>query len=373
MRSFIGLLLCLGLSTLSPVAKAGDKKRFEPAAALLPRRVSIHLTQRPGRDAIAELAKQSGYAIKLPDMQGHGEMLRTFELENVPFWEALDKICFRAGFGQPEYFDGAALPLLFSDTTAPFVSYHGSIRFVTTALSYSLGRHLDLMRVPRQGPMQRTGQEILHLQFTVDAEPRLRLVAVERIKITQAEDDRGTSLSREQFSGRIPAGAVFVNDLFPYRQSSRQSVVLYPASSGATSLKRLRGIVELSLGHEPTGRLISDNIMTVKQLCYEVGRMKVNVQRRKGIGETDFHLHFAVEGPDALAWLETNSIFELTDAAGKKYPQTCEASSVTTDGKVEMGLRYQIDPAHPPLKLTQKLWKSARCEVPFEFRDVPLP
>ena len=430
MRWIIGLVICLASSSLPPGAVAGDKKspmpeewirrlddrsyrvrqaaahaiealgpealpalrraashpdptvrrqieewikKFEPAAALVPTKITMHLTQRPGREAIAELAKQSGYAIKLPDMHGHGETLQTFELQNVPFWEAFDKICLQARYQQPEFYDGTALQLGPSDTTAPFVSYHGSIRFVLTSLSYSLTRYLDLMRVPRDGPMQRTGGEMLFLTFTVDAEPRLRLVAVERIKITQAEDDRGTSLSREQFSGRIPAGAVFVNDLFPYRQSSRQSVVLYPASSGATSLKRLRGIVELSLGHEPTGRLISDNIMTVKQLHYEVGQIKVNVRRGKGIGETDFHLRFAVEGPDAVAWMERNYLFELADAAGKKYPQACEASSVSTNGKVEMALRYQIDPAHPPVKLTQKLWKSAPLEVPFEFRDVPLP
>ena len=65
----------------------------ENAARLAPKRISLHIQSKPMRDVVAELAKQSGYKIDYSAEAGDRENIGySFDLDNVSFWEALQKI-----------------------------------------------------------------------------------------------------------------------------------------------------------------------------------------------------------------------------------------------------------------------------------------
>src|SRR5437870_1068666 len=80
-------LLERGMSALPALRKAKDHKDpevrrrieallapLEAAAEVAPKRVTLHIKQRPLRDVIKDLAKQSGYKIELwPDAQFNGD------------------------------------------------------------------------------------------------------------------------------------------------------------------------------------------------------------------------------------------------------------------------------------------------------------
>ena len=68
---------------------------LERAKLLAPKLITLRLKDRPLRQAVTEMAKQTGYQIEMwPDAASNGDREKqpfSFELEKVPFWEALER------------------------------------------------------------------------------------------------------------------------------------------------------------------------------------------------------------------------------------------------------------------------------------------
>jgi hypothetical protein len=79
------------------------ERRLEAERLLLPRRVRLVFQDTPVPEAVAELARRTGFAIPL---QGETDKLRprrlTFDSGTLPFWEAFDLFCRKAGVAEPE-------------------------------------------------------------------------------------------------------------------------------------------------------------------------------------------------------------------------------------------------------------------------------
>src|SRR5438132_1031342 len=74
---------------------------LERAAILMPRLVSLHMTNKPVRDVLNELTRQTGYKFAdWPDNPAPGtrdKLVYTFQFDKLPFWEAFDKISEASG------------------------------------------------------------------------------------------------------------------------------------------------------------------------------------------------------------------------------------------------------------------------------------
>ena len=73
----------------------------EYAAILKPKRLTLHLRDKTIKEAVAELAKQSGYKVEVNNgaaaKADPEKQLVRLDLDNVTFWEAFDKLCTAGG------------------------------------------------------------------------------------------------------------------------------------------------------------------------------------------------------------------------------------------------------------------------------------
>jgi hypothetical protein len=143
---------------------------------LTPKKVNLKLSDVSVADAIKDLAKQSGYPIRLDD-KAKAERKVSMETGEVPFWEAFDQLCQKAGLVEKESDDKGGF--LLSDGTPQQLPtcYAGAVR---------------LRLVP--GSVKRK-DGVTHLAFDVAIEPRLRDAAVKSAtRIESALDDNGKSI-----------------------------------------------------------------------------------------------------------------------------------------------------------------------------------
>src|SRR5262249_47280685 len=129
---------------------------IEKADLLQPRRVSLKVEGRPIREAVAELAKQTGYSIEVyPAAANNDErekQLQTLKLDNLPCWEALDRVGREGGLVlQRTWGEEARLQLRFADEYVPFVHHSGAFRLVAQGFQYN--RSIEFATQPRGAPV----------------------------------------------------------------------------------------------------------------------------------------------------------------------------------------------------------------------------
>jgi hypothetical protein len=98
----------------------------------------------------------------------------SFDLTDVPFWQAVDVVCNAAGLDVNVNDDGGALQFSFSDCYNPVTAYAGPFRFV--AQNVSTGKSLNLARLPRK-ELWAPAPEYLSLGIGLFAEPKAQVVA----------------------------------------------------------------------------------------------------------------------------------------------------------------------------------------------------
>src|SRR5262245_47864735 len=78
------------------------ERRVETARLLQPRRVHLIYKNTPVADAVADFARQTGFAIELAgDRAKLNDRKVTLDTGPVPFWEAFDQFCRKAGLVEP--------------------------------------------------------------------------------------------------------------------------------------------------------------------------------------------------------------------------------------------------------------------------------
>lgn len=299
---------------------------LEKANLLLPKRVTLKFSQRPIREAITELSRQTGYAVDLyPNAQNNDErekQLRTVQIDNQPFWEALDKVCREGGLAlQRTYGDEARLHLRFSDDYAPFVHHAGAFRLVAQGFQYH--RSIEFGALSRQALVEGQRSEQLTFRFTIMVEPRMPVLWIGPIVVTEAVDDRNNSMApTEEPSAdedrRAHHDRGFYQDAW---------VNLVRVSLDAQSAKRIRGLVPLRVLVEQTPELVVEKILTAKgqKLKSENNELEIEDVKQDPGGGNRLEIKFSVRSVRSEGIADYNFYnsvrhrFELCDAKGVKY------------------------------------------------------
>jgi len=98
--------------------------------ALAPKLISLHMTDRPIKDVLAELTRQTGYKIaSWPDDQPNAKdpHVFSFHLDNVPFWQAMDQVCEAGGLILQQGYGDDTLRVYPQESYVPFTCYTGGI------------------------------------------------------------------------------------------------------------------------------------------------------------------------------------------------------------------------------------------------------
>lgn len=416
----------LGEEALPALIEAADSRDLVlrgRAAALIdavegrrlarPTLVSLDFRSKPLGQIIAEISRISGVTLILEpenDPRVRGKTVTVQADGPIPLWEALDQLSvagrlridpglnpmmrqrqiFLNGQGQRRrVLNGSEIVLRASDDATIVAPTSVSGAFRVSLLGLKLNRNRNFVRTP-----ETAGQPEATAQFTAQiqarAEPRLTLASLDEPRLIEATDDRGQSLLGEipQAPATPPMHAGFDEMA---RVSPLTLTLRYPESPGKT-IASLRGSFRaLVVGRradplviplaDAVGKTFSGDPVSVAIHGVRFGpdgrqtTIDLSLSQPMGVGafqpiHNRSDLRASLRPPPSA-----RGQFEFYDAAGR----LCHVVDL---GGLNMGynpggrtsLSFQTpDGVGPPTEARYFGATWASVEVPFAFRDVPMP
>ncbi len=352
---------------------------LETQALLAPKRVTLKLTDRPVSEALAEIARQTGYKI---DADAVPAGAFSFDLKGVTLWEALDRVGRDAGLvlEPPDWAQGLRLDK--RPGYAAHVCYDGPIRFTADGIQLHRELEFGLAGPAAEAPRR---SEILTLTFTVYAEPKLPIVGMGEPRLTAAcdtdkrsmlplgnpleETERELRRGRYGILGRCLSAGARVHLRLPSRTSEGIQVV--------------RGTVPLTLLVQEKPVVLTDQLLSAKGKSIKVGTTSVLFEKaqRRPDGAVEVGVTVTEQGPGAAnddGWRHTiRQRFELQDDKGRACPIRGTGTSWSGGHPNEVKLHFTIGPGGaevgPPSKLIFHDWTTREHLASFEFKELPLP
>ncbi len=349
----------------------------ERAIALAPKRVTLKLDGVPVKEAIAALARESGYKIEL---QGTSQNVVSLDATNVTFWEAFDKLCLAGGLVLQQHYDSSAgLMLTPQNAYVPHVDHRGPFRLAAVSFNYS--KSLTFSSLPRNQLSPGTRSESLTFLFSIVAEPRIPLLGLGQAKLTYAADDADNSLMPTPLSGQYQT---YHSGYYGYRNQMLQTQVQLAGHGGnARGVKAIRGTVPVTFLAEQKPEIVVEKIMSVKKQKFEGKDVTLEIDDVKAANGKTYQVTMTARraGKDSnnydYTW--TNSLhqrIEITDEKGQKFVShgfnwnTGTPTSVTGTFLFGEGPNATMG---KPYKLTYYNWVTSQHPVEFEFKGLPLP
>lgn len=349
--------------------------RLEREAMLSPKLVTIKAEQKSAGEVFADIARQTGYQISCA--QGNASAV-TVHAENVPFWEAIDMVCRQSGHALQAYgndVDGLTMQRIAQ--FSPHVCYAGPVRIA--ASGFHLSRSLDLSVRQQFNPLHSARSETLTFSMQLVGEPKAPLMSVGNPNLTLALDDQGNSLMPPQ--SRTHESNYHDYSYTP-RNAMRQTQVQLLGPGSSQYVRHIKGIVPVTYLSEKRAELTISDILNVKEKKFETSQIVLEIEEVKELAGKQVHIRAtarrnAGENQHDYSW--TNSLalrMELVDDQGQKFASegfnwdSGSPTSVTGTFQFNDGGNSKIG---KPSKLIYYNWITARHEVSFEFKDLPLP
>jgi WD40 repeat protein len=371
--------------------------QIDAAEALAPRRLRLKLEGGAVADAVQVLARQAPFELRYaprPRPAGGPAKSVDLDLDGAPFWEALDRLCREAGLTCAASGRG----LILSEgppTPARALAYSGPFRL--QARWVTSHRAVDLSAAGL--PPWAAGQ--LNLSVSLWAEPSAALRAVGPPRVTEALDGRGRSLAPPVPASR-PALTAWPPSPLPRDHSLRLEQPEQPG--GTLKLLRVALPVEALVRRQDLGTVDLGKGPAGRSLPLPGGaRLGIQDVRRQARG-----LEVWVTLTTTAAWPydERRHNFELIDAQGRRHRPVFGDRLLPGPARPELrpddlallggppgsvpwgGLALRAARPHPWLtgrllfrpeeglekcKLVFFEATRLRAELPFEFRDLPLP
>jgi WD40 repeat protein/tRNA A-37 threonylcarbamoyl transferase component Bud32 len=332
-------------------------------AAVGPRLVRLKLRQATIADAVKGLAAQAGFRLDyVPAVLAEGpEPTITLELDGVPFWEALGRLCEAGGLTWSVQFPGLRL----TEGKLPprgrtFDLGLGCLQLV------GLNQFRSVHLLDPAGP--RTDRLVLSMRLVGERSSRLSAVGVPRL--SRAEDDAGQALAQaKQYGDRelFPTSSGAPLFLRPFE------VVLQPGPRPSRVLRRVEGFVpvEVLVGNRPL--LVVNEFEKAEGMNFPgEGTLSVKVQRVQRQGR---HIQVMVwlRGLDQPLSPDRPLSWEMVDAQGRVLSTLNQSLFPGKEGLMGNLHFQEPDGAGPAVKLTLSRSTRLRTELPFTFHDVPLP
>jgi len=364
-------------------------RKMDVERLIAPKRVTFSVKNKGAREIFDEIAKQTGYKI---DFQGDGgaQTKHTFEFENTPFWQAVDKVA--NAVGCVVYADGGGdgddtVRIFNQNQVNPYVAYAGPFRFVATSIQSNT--NIQLSGIPRQGGAPNRTQN-MSMSFQIQSEPKNPMLGVTMAEVVTATDDTGGSLVQPRDPNN--RSNYFENRGFRGHSTYGNLNLNRAGDKSATSIKTLKakiGIMLLS-GTTPeisvadplkvkakpfVGRTLEIEIASLVEDANNKGQYLLDVTMKR-VGAVD---------PDREDYNWSNNIWnkiELIDANGNRYKSFGPNNFNNNGAAIQMTVPFGADdrrgngkPAKlgPPVRLLVNEWLSVTHEVTFEFKDLPLP
>jgi hypothetical protein len=402
-----GSLLRLGrlaLPSLSLARKSKDPEIQGRASSLMTRIEGSLLVQAttipldfknvPIEQVIEAINQRSGLAIALnPEQRDaiQGRRLTLQSAEPQPFWKAIDSLC---KAGELHFISGAQVPLGQRDgtfllydglaTSAEPVSDSGPFRVYLTSVHYQNEIQLSQRAQPFGGRSRFTepaepirmnpdSARQFFFQLLVSSEPRLSIAQNGLAKVTVAVDDKGQSLLIPANAGTFQHMAGY-NGMVP-SPTVRLRVDLARPEAAGKKIRLIRGTIPITVGTRKPDPLEIPIAGAVGQV-FRNEEVAITVQPNRiirgqsvtamvelgitQIGQSSRSLQFGEGEPLGYRPDTPQQQIEILDAEGNSlawFPS---------------GTFYNGEPPVPALIRYHSLIR-ATADVPFEFRNLPMP
>jgi hypothetical protein len=205
------------------------------------------------------------------------------------------------------------------------------------------------------------------------------LVALGEVQLTEALDDQKSSMLPPAGDPNAPGRvrrSYYHGGGRSYSQEA--SVALGRPSDKAQTLKQVRGTVPVTLLVEQKPQTVAENVVAAKGKKVQVGTTTFQIDEVVEQADKQVRLKLAVTEENSGGGYEwTNTLtgrLELFDEEGKKYQAYSTGWSGSGNNHVVLTLTLR-PPANTSKagKLVFHAWKTMQHQVPFEFKDLPLP
>lgn len=354
-------------------------ERLDAERLRSPRRVSLKVAGRKPEDVLDEIARQTGYRIEYDARERTVDRRVSLEFADLPFWEALDRVCDAAGLVVNESSEDGTVGVMYYDTFSPHVSYDGPFKVVAT--NVNSGRGLQLSGLSRRLPSPRQ-PEYLSLNLSVLSEPKAPVVGIGHPTVTKATDDRGGSLAPVGDAEGTTHETLYRGSPPMFRSfNTNFGVGLVRTDRAAEWIREIRGKVPVQLLADTRPEIVVPELLTVKKQQFSGRTVDLEV------GSADFRndlltldLRFRRRGgdPDDYTWLNTLAMrVEVSDATGAMLRFNGVANQRNGPGVCELTVQFTIPGGAAkvgrPTTLRFVEWVTVTRDVHFVLKDVPLP
>jgi hypothetical protein len=340
-----------------------------------PTTVTLKLYSVHPRDAIAEFCKQTGASITVwPEnmWDNRGTQLPTsitLDVDQKAFWVALDAICTAAHLQPTQMNNGDAITLQQSGDRAGFANSPQSVSPSATVIVTQIQRN-HTVSFSNQNPQP---QKTCGLNINVYIDPRLRASRYQaRATIEQATDEAGNNISpTADTSSHQPE-----QELYNKWNINGMCIPLDYDPEISHKLAVLKGSITLTVIAELETLEITD-IPNAKGTQKEVAGRKVTIEEATE-SEKNMSVKMTIERQDVPKeeFRKTGNIFRAVKFL------TADGKALSVGGGGGGGddkLTYTFstsfsDDANKPAKMVWEVpTRMDSAEIPFEFKDLPLP
>ncbi len=364
-------------TTSAPEARARLQKliqSLETHMIFSPKLITLDVENKLLSEVIADISKQTDYQLT---MYGVGRDLRvTIKADKLPFWQVVDRVCQDVGLSL-NHSDGNQMAFYANDQSAPYVCYFGPFRLVATNFYYNKG--VNLAGFSRSTGASGIRSENLSFQFNIQAEPKLPLMSVSQPKLTEAVDDQGNSML---IPGVGRETTYYHGGGYRTYNYSTQVQLAWPVKE-ARSVRVLKGTVPVSVLAEQKPDVTITDLTAAKGKKFTGTHAELQIESvTEAKDKQSYQVKMVVRNlvkntnPDYTWANSVHQRIELFDAKGNRYfpngynwdnntPTTVNATFMfSSNGQPRFG---------PAVKLVYNHWTILPFEMPFEFRNLPLP
>jgi hypothetical protein len=349
---------------------------LEKMVLLEPKRITLQIEQEPLSFILQQIEKQTGYKV---ESQGENPKKRySFVMKELPFWEAIEKIRQETGRTILTYTVDDEKKLQSYPTRSRFVSNHGIFRVEVSKLHED--HDLDFEENLEEALMNQKPSSI-KLSLAVLVEPKFQLLSFDSPILEFVIDQENRSFIppvREKIRDgdnerdNIPEYH-FEMKHDQYRQSI--NLELLRPTNASKCIQKIRGVVPVMIIVKKRQIVLCEKVIGSNRTQFQFGEEAFELtsaeQRESGGVEIALWIH----NPDyenRRKWLDR---FQLTDSSGTGHPASGRGIG-SSDGGIPINLYFMERPeagrkSNP--KLLFEEWVTVRCEIPFEFKNIPLP
>jgi hypothetical protein len=381
-------LLWTALLAISPTAD-DNAKEADPTRPSL---VRLDFRAQPTALIAEAIGERSGNTVEFQALNDPTLNLPSMTLEApepLPFWEAIDRL--RAAT-HLQYSLAGRLP--FGKPRSP-LTLHGppDTRGEGPALyagpfrldRFALHANFDQDYVPKPSFIRPPGP--FYAEFQVMVEPKIMAVRTGPIQRLEATDDKGQSLV-------VPKSTEFSREPEPFGYEFRPPALIpIPLSrlpEPGRALRVLRGVIPVEVGIPPTEPTLVIPLASSAGKTFKAGDMNILIEEY-GLnehGSPHFKILARIEGergdadqvPKAALYARLMNILhsqlDLIDDKGES--QVLAGGTNPEGGVLRMEYTFSSHPVAakgvlPPTRLHVFAPRWVAWELPFEFRDLPLP